>query len=320
MAGTFHTLHRIKKNETELELWSINKSDFLKEIKSVANIGLPVCTLGLIANAVVCWIICCTMKKSRFIVYVLNMAIGEFIILFHYLVAYLLIFLPSHANIYTQHVQVISLVFGSGTNIYFLTAISAERYFMVSVPLWSESQRGHHLTTIICFSLWTLSILLTMIEYFFCHPRYLATHIIGFLYCHTAIVLQYIVNFLAFVPVMVFCTLGLLIKMQKNPEENFPAALDVSIVATVFLHLMLSAFIKMIVFMNYLVAFMPSSQYRRVSLILDCVDETISPFVYLLVGYWKSEKGFESLPVLIARGLNYESKSNLRTQPDHEQA
>nr|XP_056709937.1 mas-related G-protein coupled receptor member H-like [Euleptes europaea] len=319
MAVSFHSLHRIKKNDTELELWSINKSDFYKEFRTVADIGMPFCIVGLIGNGVLFWLLCCTIKKSPFTIYVANMAVGDVIVLLHYFVAYLLIFLPPRASFYYHNLRVIPLMFGSDTNIYFLTAMSTERYVMVLFPVWFEARWQKHLTSIVCVSLWTLTVILTVIEYYCCHPRYLLPHIIGFLYCHTAIVFQYIVNYLIFIPVMVFSTLALLIKMQKNPPQNFPAVLDISIVATVFMHLLLSTFIKIMVFMNYLAAFMPSSQYRRASLILDCADTSVNPFVYLLVGCWKKEKSQESLHELIERSLKAESNRNLRTQ-DQEQA
>ncbi|XP_054831397.1 proto-oncogene Mas-like [Eublepharis macularius] len=320
METSFHTLYRIKKNDTELELWSINKSDFFKDFRIVANIGFPFCIVGLIGNGILFWLFCCTIKKSRFTIYVANLATGDFIILLHYFVAYLLIFLPSHASFYSQHVKVISLLFGSGTNIYFLTAISVERYLMVSSPDWFQSHRPKHLTVLVCVILWTLSFILTMIEYFFCHPRYLPSHIIGFLYCHTAIVLQYIINYIIFVPVMILSTLALFIKMKNKPPQNLQARLDISIVATVFLHLLLSTFIKIAIFIHYLAAFMLSSQYRRASLILDCMDATINPFVYLIVGCWKRENVQEPFHMLLDRALKDDLNSNQTTQPDQERA
>lgn len=316
MEEPFHSLHRVKKNDTELELWSINKSDFFVEFRNVANIGMPFCIVGLLGNGILFWLLCCTIKRTRFTIYILNMTIGDFIILIYYFVAYLLIFLPSHARFYKQQIKVISLVFGSGTSIYFLTAITVERYIMVSCPLSFQSYRKKNLTPIICFILWILSVTLTIIEYFFCNPRYLKSHIIEFLYCHTAIVLEYIINYLLFIPVMVLSTLFLIIKMPKNP----PTGLDTSIVVIVFLHILLSACIKILIFINYLIKFMPSSQYRRVSLIFDCWDATFYPFVYLLVGIWKREKYLEPLSVLIGRGLNYNSNSNMRIQPNQDQA
>ncbi|XP_060095736.1 mas-related G-protein coupled receptor member H-like [Heteronotia binoei] len=312
MEGSFHTLYRIKKNDTKLELLSINKSDILKEFRIIADICVPLCILGLIGNGIICWLLCCTIKRSRFMIYVLNLAIGDFVILLHYFVLYLLIILPSHASFYSQHIKVISLIFGSGTNLYFLTAVSAERYIMVSFPFWIKSHRPKYLTAVMCVSLWTLSFMLTMLEYFSCNPRYLPSHIIGFLYCHTAIVVQYIIGYLVFIPVMVFSTLALLIKIWKKTLKNFPTGLDISIVATVFLHLIFSAFTKMIVFINYFAAFMPSSEYLRVSLILDCADSTVYPFVYLLVGCWK--KSLKPVHVLVEQVLNDKSDSNLRTQ------
>nr|XP_056709286.1 proto-oncogene Mas-like [Euleptes europaea] len=319
VADSFHSLHSIKKNDTELELWSINTSDFYQEFRTVADIGIPFCVVGLIGNGVLFWLLCCTIKTTKFTIYVANMAVGDFIILLHYFVAYLLIFLPPRASFYYHNVRVISLMFGSGTNIYFLTAMSTERYVMVFFPVWFEARQQMHLTSIVCVSLWTLTVILTVIEYYCCHPRYLLPHTIGF-YCHTAIVFQYIVNYLIFIPVMVFSTLALLIKMQKNPPQNFPAVLDISIVATVFMHLLFSTFIKIMVFMNYLVAFRPSSQYRGVSLIFECVVTSVNPFVYLLVGCWKKEKSQESLHELIERSLKAESNRNLRTRQDQEQA
>lgn len=305
MEVSSHTLRSVKENNTVLDLWLINKSDFVKEFRSVANISLPFCILGLIGNGILFSLLCCTIKKkTRFTIYIANLATGDFIMLLHYFVTYLFIFLPSYASFYSQHVMVISLLFESDPNIYFLTAISAERYIMVSFPSWSQSHQQMHYTAILCVSLWILSFLLTLIGYFFCLPRYLEPHIIGFLHCHTTIVLQYSINYLVFIPVMVFSTLALLNKMQKATPQNFPAGLDISIVATVFLHLTLSAGIKVVLFMKYLVVLMPNKQHRRVSLILNCIDNTVNPFVYLLVGCWKRKKGLEPLHVLIEGGLN----------------
>ncbi|XP_048364615.1 proto-oncogene Mas-like [Sphaerodactylus townsendi] len=319
MGQFFHTLHRIKKNDTELELWSINKSDFYREFRTVANIGMPFCILGLIGNGILFWLICCTIKKSRFTVYFANVAAGDFIILLHYFVAYLLIFLPARSHFYRHLVKLISLLFGSDGNVYFLTVISAERYIMVISPAWPQPHRPKHLTAILVVSLWTLSCLLTTIEYFLCHPKYLPSHIIGFLYCHTAIVLQYIIDNIVFLPVLLFCILGLFIKIQKRPPQNVIARLDISIMAVVFLHFTLCTILNLTVFANYLVAFMPSSKYRRASLILDCVDSVVNPFVFLFVGYWK-KKGQVAFHVLIERSFEEESNSSLETQPDQEQA
>ncbi|XP_042333787.1 uncharacterized protein LOC121936044 [Sceloporus undulatus] len=160
---SFHTEGSIPKTDMETGY---------KLQKTIMIVSIPICTLGLLGNGIVLWLLCFRIKKTNFTVYFLNMAVADLMVLFYYIVVFILFLNAVPVSLFYLHIVELTHAFGFNASTYILTAISAERYFMVFYPEWYKLHRPKYLSEIMCALLWSLSCLMSVVLYLACYLQF----------------------------------------------------------------------------------------------------------------------------------------------------
>ncbi|ERE77365.1 mas-related G-protein coupled receptor member B2-like protein [Cricetulus griseus] len=123
--------------------------------------------VGMAANAMVLWLLGFRLHRNAFSVYILNLAMADFLFLCFQFIFYLLILI----NIFYYTISIHILLFFTVVSIFayfcglnILSAISIERCLSVMWPIWYRCQRPRHTSAVTCALLWALSLMLTLLD------------------------------------------------------------------------------------------------------------------------------------------------------------
>ncbi|XP_029431359.1 mas-related G-protein coupled receptor member H-like [Rhinatrema bivittatum] len=273
-----------------VEDWRLLDSmyNFISWEKYTDLVSLFLSLFGLVGNGIVIWFLGFKIKRNKFTIYILNLAMSDFLFLLgNSLMISLeqawsyLLDIPLHV----YKILNILYLFGYNTNQYLLTAISTERCFSILYPIWYHCQRPKHQSTILCAILWALASLVTAIEYFLCIDEFyfswnptMETN-----NCLAVSIFLCILTFLVFTPIMVTSSLMLLIKVQKSSQRRQPSKLYVIIVVTVALFLTCSLPSRVLLFIEYYHQEFFQDIFIWVFL-LSIISSCMNPVLYFYLG------------------------------------
>ncbi|KAM8807367.1 mas-related G-protein coupled receptor member H-like [Eudromia elegans] len=257
---------------------------------------LLVCPCGLLGNGAVLWLLGFCIRRNPVTVYILNLAFADFIYLLFMLTSALLYIVEdvscSAFNFleYQRPLFLLSL-FAYNMGLYLLTAISVERCVSVLFPLWYRCRRPERLSAVMCALLWALSISVIAAVTSLClaPPRDR---------CQMALVSMYVFIFVIFVLPMVVSNVILFIKILCSSQRRQHKRLYIVIFLTVLFFLIFAVPLSIQKFLqqfNY--DFGPS----QVVFLLVCVNSSINPFIYFLVGSCRRHCSLISLKVAFQR-------------------
>ncbi|XP_044531935.1 mas-related G-protein coupled receptor member H-like [Gracilinanus agilis] len=286
-------------------------------------ISLFISLFGIVGNGLVIYFLLFHFKKTSFIVYILHLSIADLIFLLcgSTFIIIDIVYSDSNGDAFRSEMFVfifcMMILFGYNTGFYLLTAISVERCLSVLYPIWYQCQRPKHQSAVVCVLLWVLSIILTWLESFVCvgevEPRF------PFRSCSVVEIFLLILNFLVFAPLMVFSSLTLFIKMFCNLKHRQPAKLYIIIITTVILFLLFAMPWRVILMLHNLLnendSFLVTS-YSYVNL-LSCINSTINPVVYFLIGQIRGKKAKKSLKDTLPRIFEDKPCPKVREKPGH---
>ncbi|XP_073422184.1 mas-related G-protein coupled receptor member H-like [Dendrobates tinctorius] len=159
-------------NGTEDSQTSINQIPYLLPLTIFC---LVLCIFGLLGNGVVIWILCLKIKRTPFTVYILNLAVADFIFLIGLWVwmMYTFCYLNGWTTSVFEEYYVAFIIglfynFGFNTSIYILMVIALERCIATLYPFWYQCQRPQNLSVYMCIVFWLLSLLVTGLENIIC--------------------------------------------------------------------------------------------------------------------------------------------------------
>ncbi|XP_035169787.1 mas-related G-protein coupled receptor member H-like, partial [Oxyura jamaicensis] len=174
---------------------------------------------------------------------------------------------------------------------YLLTAISIERCVSILCPLWYRCHRPQHLSAVVCALLWALSITIIAAVAFLCLSHQHE-------HCRLALISMYALNFLIFAPPMVISNVILFIKVQCGSQRRQPRRLYIVIFLTVLFFLLLMVPLSIWNFLQHVSYMLGQSQ---VVFLLVCINSSINPFIYFLVGSCWRRCSLVSLQVAFRR-------------------
>ncbi|XP_033001319.1 proto-oncogene Mas-like [Lacerta agilis] len=311
--STLITETRSFSNHTDNETQSGTARDEVI-ITIVTFISTPVLILGLISNgAIFRFLCCCGIKRNTYTVYILNLAIADFTVLISYtiyIVFSMIIWGELTFENYLYPVIDILALFGYNTSFFLLTVISIERCLGAFYPFWYHSNRPEHLSAILCALLWLFSCVVTGVEYFTCWQAYFSSeepcyrkHAIANLFLLTI--------FVIFIPIIVLCSLSLLVKVWRRSS----ARLSLTIVITVVLFLIFALPLRISAFVVY---WHPEKElngaFFNISCILNVINGSINPFVYFLVGRRKQQRSQETFSAVFHRSWKDETEEVVAQQ------
>ncbi|XP_021257682.1 proto-oncogene Mas-like [Numida meleagris] len=264
---------------------------------AVDGATLLISLCGLVGNGAVLWLLGCRIRRNPITVYVLNLAVADFTFLLFTLSSALLYLLDNYfcsaLPSLVKHLRALLLLslFAHNMGMYLLAAISVERCMSILCPLWYRCHRPQHLSAAVCALLWALSIsvIATVTSLCLSHQQE---------QCRLALIAMYILNFLIFAPSMVISNVILLIKVLCGSRQRQPRRLYIAIFLTVLFFLLFGVPLSVWNFMQH---FSDALGQHQVVVLLACINSSVNPFIYLLVGGGRRHCSLASLQVAFQR-------------------
>ncbi|XP_039394059.1 mas-related G-protein coupled receptor member H-like [Mauremys reevesii] len=259
------------------------------------GVTVLICLFGLVGNGIVLWLLSFFIKRNPFTVYILNLAVADLsfllcllVYLIHYTVESLFCFYEfGH---FLRFLQLLFL-FAHNTSLYFLTAISVERCLSVFYPIWCRCHRPKHLSALVCALLWALSCLVTGLMSYFCV-------FVGTEHCPMSHIAMYVLDFLIFAPIMVLSNLILFIKVRYSSQQRQPGRFYIVILLTILFFLIFA-----VSFGNQHSGWYFNSFNMPIEIgnALACLNSSINPLIYFLVGSYRKRRFRGSVKVALQR-------------------
>ncbi|XP_037994937.1 mas-related G-protein coupled receptor member H-like [Motacilla alba alba] len=252
----------------------INVSDV-----AINGVTLLICLCGLAGNGAVLWLLGFHIRRNPITVYILNLAVADFTFLL-FMVPSSLLYLLEEVSCsavvslkYLRSLLLLSL-FSYNMGLYLLSAISIERCGSILFPLWYRCRRPQRLSWVVCGLLWALSLAVMVVVTSLClsHEHE---------HCRLALISMYALSFLIFSPPMVISNVILFIKVQCGSKRRQPKRLYVVIFLTVLFFLICGVPLSL---WNFLQQLSPTLVSSQVVFLLACINSSINPFIYFLVG------------------------------------
>ncbi|XP_034626399.1 mas-related G-protein coupled receptor member H-like [Trachemys scripta elegans] len=286
-------------NDTDLDA---DQDQCFIPIVVISSISLFICLVGLVGNGMVLWFLGFRIKKDPFTIYILNLAIADFGFLLCMVAFLIIIILYLHMDflggfVIIKAIQWVAL-FIYNTGLYLLTAISVQRCLSVLYPIWYRCHRPKNLSSIVCALLWALSILVTGLECYFCINDY---------DCSKMTIFSCVLSFLIFTPLMVLSSLTLFIKVRCSSQRHQSTKLYIVIMVTILFFLMFALPLRVIVLMAFLSHTMIHLFVMSLVILLPCMNSSINPFIYFLVGRHGKRQLREPLKEVFQRIFNGEA-------------
>ncbi|XP_029431710.1 proto-oncogene Mas-like [Rhinatrema bivittatum] len=275
---------------------------------------LLISLIGLVGNGIVLWFLGFRIKRNKFTVYILNLAMADFLFLLCYCSLLICIFIVLEVFDIPMSVIVILqafFIFAYNTDLYLLTAISVERCLSVLYPLWYQCKRPKHQSSVVCGLLWALSCLLSSLESFLCKEE---DHEIGsYSSCEQGVFISLcVLNFLVFTPIMVFSSLTLLIRIWRTSQLQHPPKLYIVISATVVVFLAFAMPLRLASLLRYRHVDHPES-FEYISILCSSISCSFNPFIYFLVGSLSRKKAKDLLQGALQRVFKDETEQETET-------
>ncbi|XP_036182781.1 mas-related G-protein coupled receptor member X2-like [Myotis myotis] len=306
------------------ELTPTNRSDQTlskcnKETVTPDVLVFTVALVGLAGNAVVLWLLGFRMRRNAFSVYILNLAGADFLFLCCRIIYSLWTFISNfHARcISIPYVFITVSNFAYISGLSFLSAISTERCLSVLWPFWYRSRRPRHLSAVTCALLWSLSLLLSILEGNYC----------GFLlrkrdqtWCQAFdfIIAAWLILLFALLSGSSLALLTRLCGSQRVPLTR----LYVVILLTVLVFLVFGLPYGFKWFLCYWTQTLCSKTFsyflRRTWLILSSLNSSANPIIYFFVGSFRQQRQLrQTLRLVLQRALEdiTEVKKSSRSLP-----
>uniref|UniRef100_A0A8D2NKT1 G-protein coupled receptors family 1 profile domain-containing protein n=1 Tax=Zosterops lateralis melanops TaxID=1220523 RepID=A0A8D2NKT1_ZOSLA len=263
---------------------------------TIDGVTLLICLCGLSGNGAVLWLLGFHIRRNPITIYILNLAVADFTFLLFMVPSSLLYLLEdvscsaAVSLMYLRSLLLLSL-FSYNMGLYLLTAISIERCGSILFPLWYRCNRPQRLSWVVCVLLWALSIAVMVVVTSLCLSQ-------EHEHCRVALVSMYALSFLIFAPPMVMSNVILFIKVQCGSKRRQPKRLYIVIFLTVLFFLIFGVPLSLWNFLQQLSHTVVSSQ---VVFLLACINSSINPFIYFLVGSCWRHCSIVSLQVAFRR-------------------
>ncbi|XP_053250835.1 mas-related G-protein coupled receptor member H-like [Podarcis raffonei] len=293
------------ENETDL-LTPQDGFDYELSPYSIADILIPILLISIllisifeiIGNGTVIWFLGFCMKSNPFTTFILHLAVADLGALMSLSccsimrILSLFSFLPLYSNLFVVFDCLLLFMYNTGQ--YLLTAISIDRCVSVVFPLWHRCHRPPHFSTLVCATIWIISFLLTVIS------------MILYLFRDTMNPLFYLLlmNAILCLPLMTVSTLVLFIKVYFRSQLRKKGKALTAILLALLLFLFLAfpfTCILLIRFSPPLIDYNVVIFAIPVGLLCSCLNSSINPLIYFLIGRNKRTRSRDSMKVILQR-------------------
>ncbi|XP_040269752.1 proto-oncogene Mas-like [Bufo bufo] len=260
----------------------------------VACFAVILCLLGMMGNAIVAWILTFNIKRTKYTVYILNLAIADFIYLLFVAVVVLLMVdtmlnrnTPTTTTIFALEVM---YDFGYDAGMLFLTAISVERCLSVLFPIWYKCYRPKHLSSFSCGLIWLLGALLSLLNNFICPSQ---SFMAATKECTGIQIFSTIVTFVFIIPLMLTSSFILIYIIKTTSKKSRPPKIYLAIIITVLVFLISVAPIRLLWSLLYFKSFtntLTALAFFFATTYCTAFNSSANPFIYFFVGRHRKKR------------------------------
>ncbi|XP_063156065.1 mas-related G-protein coupled receptor member H-like [Candoia aspera] len=264
---------------------------------TIYTLSIIISIFGVMGNGIVLWLLGFKIKRNPFTVYILNLAVADFGVLVVLDLQCICIFLP----LITLENYVIILfnlfMFVYCTSQFLLTTISIDRCVATLFPIWHRCHRPPCLSTVLCAFIWVFAFLPFGIKIIFVVTR-------GVNISREA--LSFFINTLFCLPLMTLSSLILLVKVCLKPKQQKRRKLLTIILLSLFCFLILAFPLTLAELMNFFGYVTPSYCF---TILFACINSSINPVIYFLVGSRKNSQSRQSLKVIFQKIFKEDEES-----------
>ncbi|XP_014804302.1 PREDICTED: mas-related G-protein coupled receptor member X1-like [Calidris pugnax] len=266
--GTAHNRswhHRLLRQEDE----DYNGTDCEGDHLSKVSVTLLICLCGLVGNGAVLWFLGSHVRRNPTTTYVFNLAVADFTFLLSIAVA-VVIFYSSESlchRLASRDVTTavnITILFSFTASVYLLTAFSATTSLSLLPSSHCPCHHSWGFSGVLCALLWALSFLLTLT-----------------LYLRPVALIIFVLSYLLSVLTMMVSGLTLLARLLCSSRQYPPKMLSVVVLLGVYFFPFFTADFGYWLLLRLIDL---SVFVFNTSLPLACVNSTIKPVIYFLVG------------------------------------
>lgn len=260
--------------------------------------------VGLTGNAIVFWFLGFHLHRNAFSVYILNLAVADFLFLVcHIIDSTLLLLKFSYPDIIFlpafNTVMMVPYIVGLSM----LSAISTERCLSVLCPIWYRCRRPKHTSTVVCAAIWILSILISILNRYFCgflDAKFEKDNrcLVSNFFTATCLIFLFVVLFLSSLALLarLFCGAGR-IKLTRLYATIMLTVLVFLLCGLPFgIHWFLLIWIKT----DYGVF---AYGLYLASLVLTAINSCANPVIYFFVGSFRNQLKHQTLKMVLQRAL-----------------
>ncbi|KAM6204768.1 proto-oncogene Mas-like [Sarcoramphus papa] len=256
--------HRLLRHEDNHYNWTDCEASHLSKVP----VTLLICLCGLVGNGAVLWFLGSRVHRNPVTIYVLNLAVANFTFLVSIAIALVIFYGPESichrlGSRDMTTVLNITILFAFTANVYLLTAFSAMTSLSVLPPARCPCHRSRRLPVFVCAQLWALSFLLTVTLQ------------------DPAALIVFVLSYLLSVLILIFSGLTLLARVLCCSWQYPPRKLCVVVLLAVIFFPFFTADFG---YWLLLRLFDFSVFVFDTSLPFACVNSSINPIIYFLVG------------------------------------
>ncbi|NXT50452.1 MAS protein, partial [Pluvianellus socialis] len=257
--------HTLLRHEDDDYNWTDCEAGHLSKVP----VTLLICLCGLVGNGTVLWFLGSHLRRNPITIYVLNLAVANFAFLLSIAIALVIFYGPETLchRLGSRDVTTvlnITILFAFTASVYLLSAFSAVMSLSLLPLSRCPCHHSWHFPVLVCALLWVLSFLLTLTLYF----------------CPAALVVL-LLSYLVSVLTLMLSGLTLLARVLCSSWQYPPRTVCVVVLLAV---IFFPFFTVDFGYWLLLRVFDFSFFVFDTSLLLACVNSTISPIIYFLAG------------------------------------
>ncbi|XP_033009952.1 mas-related G-protein coupled receptor member X3-like [Lacerta agilis] len=249
---------------------------------------------GLLGNGTVIWFLGFCMKRAVFATYILNLAVADLGVLLGLVPWRIIVFLdhfhPQLVNLQVYYLAICCFFSMNLIGQFLLTAISIDSCVSAAFPVWHRCRRPPNLSIIVCAVLWSLAFLITLVQILN------ATVIFGVDF----VWYQLLVSAVFCLSLMTVSTIILFIKVCLRSQQRQQGNVLIAILMVLLFSLLFASPFTF----HYLIFSSPDLPFPNALLtgvFCCCLNSSIKPLIYFLVGRRKRGQSRESMKVILQR-------------------
>ncbi|KAM8966657.1 mas-related G-protein coupled receptor member H-like [Pelodytes ibericus] len=289
-------------------------------------VAIAIALFGMVGNVIIFWYLLFKIKRNKYTVYIINLAVADFI----FLIFSAIILMLNISTLLGENSEFarkddiylfLEICYDSSqySGMFFLTAISMERCLSVIFPMWYQCYRPNNLSTIVCFLLWIIGCLQSFIENFVCQQEDFTAQTTK---CTGVQLMTFIIGIGICLPLMIFCSLTLLIVIKKTFRQQYPQKLYIIIIIAVFIFVMSVSTFNFVWFLMYFQLLSLDIQYVSVfyaSTFGTVLNSTINPYMYYFVGRQWKQRSHHSIQDALQRAFKADEGDEEDKEKSHSE-